>query len=540
MILCTMALGSCDKFLDMTPTDSVSDKLVWSKPEYAEMAINDLYHIMSYMGQFDLGQSAAGLTEGMTDELKYGSTQLNTHMWFANEIAYAKDGLSASTAAFYLTSWSYFYDRMTSINQSLSNLKEYGASYPEGVATRLEAELRFWRGYVYFELVRRHKNVIIYREDMQSITKNKALSSEEEGWAIVKDDLRFAAQNLPETSDKGRLTCYAAWAMLSRAMLYAEDWEAARDAAKEVMDSGKYSLTAEYSDSYSKTPAQGNTEAILVYEYSKEGVTHNFDDYFCPGGDPGRVMGALGTPTQEMVESYEYAKGGVPDWSAWHSANGTTQTPPYDLLEPRFQATVLYNGADWKGRKIESFVGGNDGYIEWKSKPTVDGKTTTGYFLRKLVCESHDLSAYSRSTQPWVAIRYAEVLLNYAEACLKLSEDEAARNAINEVRTRVNLPKATQSSVALMKILRRERKVELAYEGHQWWDLRRWELSESQLTGYRVHGLRIDPVGVGQWRYTYVDCDGQDRYFPAKLYRIPLPQSELENNSEVSQFEEWR
>ena len=209
---------------------------------------------------------------------------------------------------------------------------------------------------------------------------------------------------------------------------------------------------------------QGNTESILEYEYNKEGVTHNFDDNFTPGGDPGRVLGALGNPTQEMVESYELATGGMPDWSAWHNEQGTMEIPPYDLLEPRFAATILYNGAEWKGRKIEPYEGGADGFMMWKQKPTNEGKTVTGYFLRKLVDESHDLSAYSRSVQPWIAIRYAEVLLNYAEASAKSSDPDGeknARTALNQVRARVGLPKVNNRGDELLETIYHERKVVL-------------------------------------------------------------------------------
>ena len=94
-------------------------------------------------------------------------------------------------------------------------------------------------------------------------------------------------------------------------------------------------------------------------------MTHDFDGYMVPGGD--KALDAIhdrgSVPDTRMVESYEYADGsGFPDWSAWHTAEGTTTTPPYAKLEPRFKATILYNGATWKGRPIESFVNGTDGW----------------------------------------------------------------------------------------------------------------------------------------------------------------------------------
>lgn len=547
LVLLGASLVGCsdwDSFLDTTPTGSVSDKLVWSKPEYAELNINSFYHIIDALGQFDTAQTAVGISEGMTDILKYGSTAQNTHMWFANEMAYMT-APAASSASYYLGNWAWCYGKMTSLNQALSNLHEYKANFTEEQWNRYTAEVRFFRGWIYFELMKRYKEIIIYDYDMQSIRADMPLSSEKEGWDMVEGDLTYASENLPSITASGsRVSKEAADALLSRAMLYAERWDVAAQAAKRVIDSGNFSLTEKYETAWSKTRAQGNTESILEYEYNREGVTHNFDDNFTPGGDPGRVLGALGNPTQEMVESYELigGKGDYPDWSAWHSGEAVRETPPFDQLEPRFAATILYNGSEWKGRTIEPYDGGADGYMEWKVKPNNEGKTVTGYFLRKLVDENHDLSAYSRSTQPWIAIRYAEVLLNYAEAAAKGSDPAMKKDAVNkltEVRERVGLRKINKSGDELEEAIYRERKVELAYEGQYYWDMRRLGKAHEEFSNYRVHGLRVDKNGES-FTYTYIDCDGQDRYFPEKLYRVPLPQDELEGNSAVDQYEEWR
>lgn len=546
LVLMGVSLVGCsdfDSFLDTTPTSSVSDKLVWSKPEYAELNVNSFYHIIDALGQFDTAQTAVGISEGMTDILKYGSTAQNTHMWFANEMAYGS-APSANSASYYLGNWSWCYGKLTSINQALSNLHEYKENFTEAEWNHYTAEVRFFRGFIYFELMKRYKEIIIYDYDMTQIKADKGLSSEKDGWDMVEGDLLYASEHLPSIVEaNNRVSKEAADALLSRAMLYAERWDVAAAAAKRVIDSGHFSLTEDYATAWSKTRAEGNTESILEYEYNREGVTHNFDDNFTPGGDPGCVLGGLGNPTQEMVESYELAggKGDYPDWSAWHTGEPVSEEPPFDKLEPRFAATVLYNGCSWKGRTIEPYEGGVDGYMEWKVKPNNEGKTVTGYFLRKLVDENHDLSAYSRSTQPWISIRYAEVLLNYAEAAAKGSDavmKKDAINALNQVRERVGLKKLNLAGDQLKEAIYRERKVELAYEGQYYWDMRRLGKAEKEFSNYRVHGLRVDKDGEA-FTYTYIDCDGQDRYFPKQLYRVPLPQDELDGNGEVDQYPEW-
>lgn len=529
---------SCNDFLDMTPSDGPTDKIVWSKVEYAELAINNFYHYINYFGSFNTGQCSAGMTEGLTELFKYGSTTYNAYMYIPNEIAYGGSVLSANYAASYLGNWSDAYEYVRRVNEGIYNMKKY-SSFDSETSNRLLAEMRFFRGMLYFDLVKRYKEVIIYDEDLDKIQKDKALSSEAEGWDFVQKDLEFAGEHLPvDKISNGRLTSGAAYGLLSRAMLYAERWDVVKNASEKVMAMG-YELESSYADAFKSA----NKEAILQYSFDKSGVTHGFDNYYAPGGDRALngndMTGGYGTPTQEMVESYELAQtGGFPDWTEWHNPEGTRETPPYQLLEERFHATVLYNGSVWKGRTVEPFIGGTDGWCTWKVDPTPDGRTTTGYYLRKMVDESHDFSEFTKCTQPWIAIRYAEVLLNYAEACYHTNDPSSANAKINELRGRVNLPEIKKSGDELMAAIRQERKVELAYEGFYYWDMKRWKLAETAFSGNRTHGLKVEKVG-GAFKYSYVECDTENRNFPAKMYRIPLPQSELSNNALVSQYPEW-
>ena len=316
-------------------------------------------------------------------------------------------------------------------------------------------------------------------------------------------------------------------------------------AADELAGLG-YSLMPDYGNAFTVPVTAGNTETILQYSFSyADGVTHDFDFYYSPGGDyklVGQQGGGYGTPTQEMVESYELAEGGFPDWSPWHGE--TMAEPPYERLEPRFKATILYNGAPWKGRTVEPFIGGTDGWCQWNKEPKPEGRTTTGYYLRKFVDETHNLADRSQSVQHFVLIRYAEVLLNKAEACYRKGDTESANAAIRAIRGRVGLPYTAKSGEALWKAIRQERRVELAFEDHWYWDLRRWKEAAEDwpvgLNNYQVHGLKIESTAVvGQYKYTYVSVDDKDRNFPAKMYRFPLPDGELNSNPLVNQYPEW-
>ena len=544
--LCLMGatLTSCNEFLDMTPTNSISDKSIWTDVTTAEYSVNYLY---SYIYDVMANQCVAGETESLTDQLKYGSYNYNALCFIPSEIAYGGNNLTANYVDIYLGYWGKWYEAIRRTNQELSSLLKYG-TLSETDAIRLQAEMRFIRAYLYFDLVKRYKEVIIYNEDLTAITENKALSTEEEGWNFIQQDLEYAAVNLPEAKDaNGRVNRGQAWAFMSRAMLYAGRWAEAKRAAEEVEKLG-YTLEENYADSYMKSVAEGNKEAILQYCFDRKlDITHSFDFYYTPGGDyalNGQIGGGYGTPSQEMVESYEYAeKGGFPDWTAWH-AEGVTDTPPYEELEPRFQASILYNGADWKGRKIETFVGGADGFCVWNKEPEPQGRTTTGYYLRKRVDEKHDVINENGSVQPVTIIRYGEVLLNKAEACYHLNDAVGANAAIKAIRSRVGLPYVDKAGDNLWNAIRQERKIELAYEGQWYWDLRRWKMAQQQypigLSGYQLHGLRIEKQPNGGFVYNYVSVDDRERNFPEWMYRFPLPSSELSSNAAVTQYPEWK
>ena len=548
-IVCILSLvgvlSACNKFLDMTPKDSISDKVMWASTESAEYAVNSIY---SYA--YDIyasWPSAVGMTEAFTDEFKYGSYVNFAYCLIPSQVAYGGTNLTNSFVDVYLGCWGSLYEAIRRTNEAIFNLHTLGKGLPEGDQQRLEGELRLMRGWLYFELVKRYKDVIIYKEDLTQIAVNKALSTEAEGWKFIADDLNYAASVLPEkAAAKGRLDKGVALALITRAMLYAGDDDAVIEAADALEGMG-YALMPKYADAFTASIQGGNTEAILQYSFSyADNVTHEFDFYYSPGGDyklVGQQGGGYGTPTQEMVESYELATGGFPDWAPWHGT--TTAEPPYARLEPRFQATILYNGSPWKGREIQPYVGGVDGWCQWNKEPQPQGRTTTGYYLRKFVDENHDLSQRSQSTQHFVLLRYGEVLLNKAEACFRKGDTAGANAAVKAIRSRVGLPYSNKSGDALWQAIRQERRVELAFEGQWYWDLRRWgdavESYPRGLNNYQVHGLKIETTAVaGQFLYTYVSVDDKDRNFPQKmLHRFPIPESELNSNASVQQYPEW-
>ena len=239
----SLGLGSCSDYLDMTPTDRASDKLVWSKLDYAEQAVNDFYRYIDYLGVYRDGQCLAGMTEALTDQLKYGSYNYMAKCQIPSEIAYGGSVLTVNYVSTYLGNWGTMYEYVRRVNEGINKLKKY-ASFGQTDEERLEAEMRFFRGYLYTDLLKRYKEVIIYDENLDNIKKDMPVSSEADGWNFVYNDLKYAGEHLPvDKTPNGRLTSGAAYAMLSRAMLYAERWDDARIAAEKVMGMG-YELEA--------------------------------------------------------------------------------------------------------------------------------------------------------------------------------------------------------------------------------------------------------------------------------------------------------
>ena len=529
IIIATLALISCNEWLDGTENNTyLTDELVWRDAESANLYVNGFYTYIHKYGQFGDYQFGGSMTESLTDAFKYGSMSLGHKAGHPNH--YVVNPEAITTAGCLWGIWGTAYENIRRINGFLDSMQKF-SKLPAETNLELEAQARFFRGFVYFQLAKRHpKGVILY--DTLPTGNDKALSSGEETWQFIYDDLKFAAENLPaewKSADNGRVTKYAAYAMLSRAMLYAERWNDVIAAADSVINSGRYGLMDAYKDSWKG----GNKESILEFRYNVSGPNHSFDQDYVPLCD-GYDYGALGTPTQEMVESYERYDGTDFNWSGYHDGTVTAR-PNYESLEPRFAATVIYNGCTWKEKTMDCSVGGTNGkYVEYGTVPYSYGMTTTGYFLRKMVDETHTDLQGVKSTQTWVEIRYAEVLLNKAEALYK-SGATAYQAPMNEVRARVSLPKKNDTGDAWWNAYRRERKVELAYEGHYFWDLRRWKVAHTELTGYRVHGFKISGGA-----FEYISCDLKDRRFFSKLYCLPVPDAELRDNKLAQQYDEWK
>jgi hypothetical protein len=536
LIVGMICLTGCSDFFDTTPTDRITDKLAWENAENVQMYMNTFYAYIDRYGIFsEPSQFNGNFTEGLTETLKYGSYLPGSREGDANNYVFTPERITPEGSL--LCVWKNTYERIRRVNDFLAGLEKYSKLNATQNA-QYEAQARFFRAFLYFQLAKRHDGVILYKN--MDLQRDIDRSTAAETWNLIEEDLDFAASLLPKKAPSvGRLTKGAAFAFKSRAMLYAKRWEEAKAAADSVFAQEIYELTLNYADAYKGS----NSESILQYGYLVTGPNHTFDRYYATYGEVAS-QGGSGVPTQEMVEAYEVKTGQAAiNWSAWHTAAGTTTPPPYQNLEARFHATVIYPGATWQGKTMENSVNGTNGqYMDYREDTNARGRTVTGYYLKKFRDETNtNLSTYN-STHAWVELRLAEVYLNRAEANFRLNNAMAALEDVNAVRKRaeVNLPELTGlTGDNLFNAIRQERKIELAYEGHLYWDMRRWELAHVEYNNYRVHGLKVTKEADVN-HYQYVDCDLQDRRFIQKTYVLPIPEEEIANNMLIQQYEQWR
>ena len=302
------------------------------------------------------------MTDALTDQIKYGSYLYNSMCFIPSEIAYGGSTLTANYVDVYMGAWGSLYGALRRTNEAIYNLHTLGTNLSEADRIRLEAELRLVRGWLYFELVKRYKEIIIYDEDLTAIVKDKAVSPEADGWKAVKDDLAFAEQNLPEKANaRGRLDKGAAYALATRALLYAKDYAGVIAAADAVKSLG-YSLESDYASVF----AGGGTESILQYNFSyADNVMQSFDFYYSPGGDFARVASCWSLVSRR-VSSITAPPGkdvpSNPTWADWTAGpSGGRKPSPWDGLRPAItfarawmRTTILREGMPRRAPSLPS------------------------------------------------------------------------------------------------------------------------------------------------------------------------------------------
>lgn len=570
--LAALLLGAtaCNDVLDVQPTSQYGDDAIWKNETTAD------FYIMASYNFFEDYSNFMNLESHYYDAC---SDLFKSTIWDAgNEVynkAYILGDRFLKNSASMFDCWSTAYNRIKRANVLLNSLEKYAPAFndPEWMTVR-EAEIRFCRAMNYFHIARIYGGAVI-RTDKSGLNGatddgaveedcNRARATEEDTYKFILDELQWAADNLPDEwkgeTKEGRATKGMVYGFISRVALYAQQWEIAAQAARKCEVLGKYSLVKDFASLFNNANDKANRQEILYAMYFKKDLKkHSYDATMRSPGDAdarGTTPGARIVPTAELADSYEFCDGTAFDWKTYTKvtdASGKKLTDPYTYREPRFHATILYNGAKWEGREIATYIGqtsavpdGVDKFVEWEAASWPKGNTSTGYYTRKYLIEGNTEYPDKGSYNTEIIMRFAEVLLNEAEAIANMPGGTISDALIplNRVRARVGLPAKTTTDApnldAFMKILRKERICELAGEGLRYFDLLRWGLAQEVIDGQAFHGVQIQKRTTGTLQYKTVECDGgRTRMFPNRFYRLSLPAAELTNNKLCLDNPDW-
>lgn len=534
--LVSLCISSCN--LEVDPRDQYSDAVAWQNEEYLDLYVKGLYAALRDNAEIYTDM----FSDGYSDILKYSISNLNSST-NQNKILQQENFITPSNGA--LSTWGN-YERIKRLNEFLYDVDSKTAHLdPEFVKVR-KAEVRFLRAFLYYKMIRNHGGVIarLHNSGVDGGLDNekdvsKARLSEADSWNFVISELDAIAPELAakiqwDSKNMGRITQGAVYALLTRCALYAKQYDKVIAAGNALEALKVYELSADYNSVFKNIT---NKELILTVAFEAPSYVHFHDRKFRPTGDMAD-RGGWACPTEELVGKYQIKEGDTYVDFNWN--NPAHKADPYANREPRFYASVLYNGARWNNRTIETFVGGKDGYVDFdfsSNKPAC----VTGYFMKKFLQEGNANFDQSGSDAYWVELRYAEVLLNMSEAYAQSGNMPKAYEYMNKVRTRGGALSPRNSGTNLdvyLTYLMDERMLELAFEGHRYWDLRRWRKAEEVIDGQRAHGIKIVRNGT-TLTYMKVVCDDSNRHFPEKYYYIPVPSSEINNNSACEQTIPW-
>ncbi len=526
--------SSCSDFLDRIPDDELSDGSFWKTPNDAKMFIADVYR-----------QVLPGGDTGDIDGDIESDNAVHGIKWAAGDVS---KGIYDPAAM----SWSGDYKAIRACNILLSkidNIPDYDQTDKEAVM----AEARFLRGYIYFGLIQTFGGVPyvdqpVDLKEMGNITRTPV----EEVYAKVMEDFDYAIAHLPAewgSSDYGRATKGAANAMKARAALYFKHYDTAVDAAKAVMDSGKYELfdannTGKYAHLFWEEQ-EACKEAILVRQFNAPELTNYIIGWGC---FPTKGWGGI-NPTQSLVDAFEWIDGSPIDKSTTYDP-----TNPFKDRDPRLEVCVLHDGEEMYGVTIKTAP------LKSSSSTGVaqhNDATATGYYDQKWLDPSIDPQSTGWDMgKDWHVIRYAEVLLTYAEAKNEITAlDASAFEAVNQIRRRVGMPDLQNTDAtkptycgtqdALRQRIRNEWRVEFAMEGSKRkWDIRRWGIAKDVLNApflgmkYKMVDDPNAPEGDNGKKcilYQGENIKLTGSKYEDHNYLFPIPQEEIDLNPALTQ-----
>ncbi|GAA4808649.1 RagB/SusD family nutrient uptake outer membrane protein [Olivibacter ginsenosidimutans] len=434
---------------------------------------------------------------------------------------------------------------------------------PSGLTVKRtwKAEARFLRALAYFELLKRYGGITLMGDRVLELGEDVELPRDTYEACVdyivqemdaIQDSL--LAYPVPSPSrNSHRVTKGAAMALKARILLYAasplangenidgsnpltgypsfdaERWARAAEAAKAIIDLQTYALEENAKEIFTR---QYNKEIIFFKQWGNNKDIENANGPFGFGtqiGGEGRT-----SPTQEFVEAFPMNTGEPINTSGNYDPNN-----PYTNRDPRLAMNVLYNGATWLRTPLQTFDGG-------RNKPGgTELQTRTSYYMRKFMGDFEEASQYSEVQRDYILFRYTEVILNYIEALNEYSGPvQAVYDQLQALRQRAGILAGDDghygiptnlSKEQMRDLIRNERRLELAFEEHRYWDIRRWKLA-GEVMGKPLHGMQITQ-SAGMLTYNRVEVF--EPGFTSNMYFYPIPDSEVLKNTHMKQNPGW-
>lgn len=570
-LLSASMLSSCTDILDKAPLTEISEENLWTDPALVQAFVNSRYNQIGHGWTESMQSSAVDETEltwlrgcEVTNFARINPSDLGR----MNGGWWGWDNRSWGTKWKNISNCNIFFERVDDVPFS-----------DESMRTRLKGEVRFIRVFEYNDLVTRWGGVPLitssYTIDDIDAIRNQVRASYKDCVDFMVSELDQAIKELPASyigNDYGRATSVAAMALKARILLYAasdlmnvdvkmpevgyttpdpQRWEKAAQAADEALKAALangyalYDKSGDAESNYQKIFLD-NTSANPEVLFARMGTASNLgenlsslEQWNFPNG-----FGGWGgnCPLQELVDDYEVVKDGVAMRFDWNDP--ALSASPYEDRDPRFYASILYDGASWKERTLEAYwdvdAGGNEtgkggrdskyGNDNWNTSPT-------GYNLKKFLDETYVGNSWNFSAKNWIWLRVAELYLNKAEALYHTGDENGAREAVNAIRDRAQMPHITSTGNQLLEDIKHERRIELAFEEHRYFDVRRWKEGPKYL-GRTVHAVTIKKYPDGHKTYEPgpLRSDvGGNRLFEDKMYWLPIMKSEIDKNPNLKQ-----
>ncbi|MDL2255538.1 RagB/SusD family nutrient uptake outer membrane protein [Parabacteroides sp. OttesenSCG-928-G06] len=512
--LVLLFITSCSSdFLDRNPLDRPSNEAFWNTEKDAIAAANGCYngwYSIYNVCYFDCASDNA----------------YNPFSWEGWQVQATGNATASDTGSSFMS-----YGNIVRCNNFLENIDR--PEMGEDLRKRLIAEVRFIRAWHYFLKVTLYGDVPLVTSVLTVEEANLPRDSKETVMQFILDELTAIIPDLPasyDASNSGRATRGAALTLKGRMELFKGDYAAAANSAKQVMDLGQYSLVDNYKNVF-KRAYNGHSEIIMACEYV-ENLSGNYIPIFLGPNSSG--LWASINPTQSLIDAFECADGKTISESPLYNAKD-----PYKNRDPRLGMSIIHPGCFYDGayfNPIDDADPTGDYYAPY-------GRTKTGYHSRKYIDDLSDYNDVWSTDVNGIVMRYAEVLLMYAEGKIESNQiDASVYDAINQVRSRAGMPDVDQavynSQAKLRELIRRERRVELNMEGLRWFDICRWKIGEEVMPGQVWGALlgKVDPTN-GELTLTDERIKVEVRNFEAKNYLWPIPQSVLDATPAIKQNE---